>query len=110
MKQMASGGPTSRPKEWWHSHITGGVMTENELNEQQLSHVTGGITPEEVHRIASDTLGQANAYTDQVSTHHGVTIKSRAVSAIAIALTDFGAFTTGGIVADAVVPKKKQGS
>jgi predicted RNase H-like nuclease len=81
-----------------------------ELNDQQLSQVTGGVTPEEVQRVADETLARANEHADQAAQHHGASVKARALSAIGIDFTDFGSFTAGGIVANAAVPKKKKGS
>lgn len=83
----------------------------DELNERQLSQVTGGnITTEEAQRIADETLSRVKAHADQIAQHHGVSVKSRAISAIGIDLTDFGSFTAGGLVANKAFPKKEKRS
>ncbi len=81
-----------------------------ELNDQQLSQVTGGVPAEEVQRVADETLAKAKEHTDQAAQHHGVSVKARALSAIGIDFTDFGSFTAGGIVANKAFPKKNKGS
>jgi hypothetical protein len=81
-----------------------------DLNEQQLSRITGGVTTEEVQRVADETLAKANEHANQEAKHRGTSVKARALSAIGIDFTDFGSFTAGGIAGSAAFPKKNKGS
>lgn len=81
-----------------------------ELNEQHLSQVTGGVSIEEVQRVANETLAKANEHTDQATQQHGVSVRSRALSAIGIDISDFGSYLGGGIAANKAFPKKNKGS
>ena len=79
-----------------------------ELSEAQLTQVVGGVTTEEVHRMAEETFARVRNHADQAAQHHGTSVASRSASVVVANVMDFGAFAGGMAIANAAVPKKKK--
>ena len=83
-------------------------MPATELNESQLTQVVGGITREEVMRIAEETRQQVRQHADQTAQHHGTSVASRTASVAVANVLDFGAFAGGMALGNVIAPKKKK--